>query len=114
MIASGGLIILPSLLDSSLVKSEICILSWSCSLFVKLLDLSGNKKEDVFQILFNNKLLTRLNIILLEVFSDENNLENEKISELLEKVLDLMIKFTDVNMINFRLNLEKLCVGIIF
>jgi hypothetical protein len=96
--ASGGFIILPSLLDSSLVKSEICLLSWSCSLFVKLLNLSGNKREDVSQVLCNNKLLTRLNIILLEIFSDENNLENEKISELLEKILDLVIKFTEVKL----------------
>ncbi len=37
-----------------------------------------------------------MNIILLEIYSDEANLENEKVAELLERILDLILKFSEV------------------
>ncbi len=56
----------------------------------------ASKIEETGLMFINNKVLTRLNIILLEIFSEEANLENENIGICLERILDLIIKFTEI------------------
>jgi hypothetical protein len=69
----------------------------SLSIFLIILEKSGNKKDEICLLFLNNKILTRLNIIILEIFSDETNLENENTGTNIEKIMDIIIKFTEVN-----------------
>lgn len=101
-LSSGGFFLLPILLESSITKqNEILLLV--LIVFLIILEISEKKVEEVLLMFINNKVLTRLNIILLEIFSEESNLENENIGLCLERVLDLLIKFTEIR------KLELLC-----
>jgi hypothetical protein len=103
-LSSGGFFLLPILLESSITRqNEILLLV----LIIFLIILEANK-EEALMMFINNKVLTRLNIILLEIFSEESNLENENIGLCLERVLDLLIKFTEIK------KLELLCTDNIF
>jgi hypothetical protein len=95
-LTSGGFFIIPHLLDSSLVKSfDLLILVTLTGLF-KVLQLFYKKFEEYAEIFLNNKLLTRLNIILFEIFSDEIYLENDNCCLIVEKIMDILIKLTEV------------------
>jgi hypothetical protein len=97
-LSSGGYFLIPILLDSSLVKNNEIILILGLIIFISIFERAGptNKFEEIGLIFINNKVLTRLNIILLEIFSDESNLESENIGICLERILDLIIKFTEI------------------
>ena len=95
-LSSGGFFLIPIFLDSSLVKQNENILILSIVTFLTIFERSGSKVEEIALLFANNKVLTRLNIILLEIFSEDSNLENENIGLCLERILDLLIKFTEV------------------
>lgn len=96
--SSGGYFLIPIFLDSSLIKHNEIILILCLIIFISIFERAGssNKLEEIGLIFINNKVLTRLNIIILEIFSDETNLEIENIGICFERILDLLIKFTEM------------------
>jgi hypothetical protein len=64
--------------------------------FLRTFQLNQNKFEEIAEIMISNKILARLNVILYEAFYDESYLESEYCCIILEKVLDLLIQFTEV------------------
>lgn len=101
-LSSGGYFLIPTLLDVSLVKQSETLLILILSIFLTVLERSGTKFDEVALLFIKNKILTRLNIILLEIFSDEANLESEYIEITLSRIMDLLIKFTEVCKINLK------------
>jgi len=79
-----------------MVKMNEVVLILVLYIFLTVIERSGNKINDVCLLFLNHKILTRLNIIILEIFTEESNLENENILILIEKILDLIIKFTEI------------------
>lgn len=61
------------------------------------------KKTEIAAFFINNKLLSRINVLLFEIFSDESFAENENLILLLERILDLILTFTETK------NMEKIC-----
>ena len=75
--------------------------------FLRIFQLNQNKFEEIAEIMINNKILARLNVILYEAFYDESYLESEFCCIILEKVLDLLIQFTEVIFYNIAKNKFK-------
>ena len=55
--------------------------------------------EEYSEILINNKILTRMNVILFEIFSEDSYLENDNCCVTIEKILDILIKLTEVRIL---------------
>ena len=89
-----------TLIDQSLIKKCELIIIINLIFFLSIFQRSSLKFEELAIIFINNKILSRMNSLLLEIFSDEANFENEQIGILFERVLDVLIRFTDVNIWN--------------
>lgn len=103
-ISSGGFFILPSLLDPYLVKSCEYIVIIAINVINEIFELLKTKKDEIAGFFINNKLLSRINVLLFEIFSDENFADNDNLILLLDRILDLILIFTEVfNICNLRL-----------
>jgi len=63
---------------------------------LKILDGINLKTEELILMLLKNKILIKLNIIMIEIFSMENFLENESANIIIERILDICIKISEV------------------
>jgi hypothetical protein len=83
-----------------MIKQNDILLILFLSVFSKILYILGNKKDETITMFLNAKILSRLNVILLEIYSDENIADAENTHILLEKIFDILIKVSEVNKIN--------------
>lgn len=91
------------MIDVNFLKSnDTNILILILDFLLKILDGSNLKPEELILMLLKNKILIKLNIIMIEIFSMENFLENESANIIIERILDICIKISEVNL-NFKL-----------
>lgn len=64
---------------------------------LKILEGVNLKIEDMILMLIKNKILIKLNILLIEIFAMENFLENQSANIIIERILDIFIKISEVN-----------------
>lgn len=95
-ISAGGFFILPNLLDPYLIKSCEYIVIIAVNVINEIFELLKTKKDEIAGFFINNKLLSRINVLLFEIFSDENFADNDNLILLLDRILDLILIFTEV------------------
>lgn len=99
-LGSGGFFLLPNLIDSALMKTNDSVgLILLIGFFLMIFERSKLNFDEIALIFINNKVLTRLNIILFDIFADETNLDNQNIVILLESIIELLVKFSEVHKI---------------
>ncbi len=83
--SSGGFYIIPVLVDPNFLKTnDTNILILILDFLLKIFEGINLKTEDLILMLLKNKILIKLNIILIEIFSMENFLENESSNIIIE------------------------------
>ena len=78
------------------MKNNDNILILILDFFVKILEGNNLKNEDLILMFLKNKILLKLNILMIDIFSLENFLENETTNIILERILDICIKISEV------------------
>ncbi len=63
---------------------------------LKIFEGINLKIEDMILMLIKNKILIKLNLLLIEIFNMENFLENESANIIIERILDIFIKISEV------------------
>jgi len=63
---------------------------------LKILEGINLKTEELILMLLKNKILIKLNIIMNDIFTLDNFLENENAHIIIERVLDICIKVSEV------------------
>lgn len=87
---------MPNLLDPYLIKNCEYIVIITINVINEIFALLKTKKNEIAGFFINNKLLSRVNVLLFEIFSDENFGDNENLILLLDRILDLILVFTEV------------------
>ena len=95
-LSSGGIFLLNSFLNSDFLKKNETIIIISLDYLLYILFQFGN---DVSLQFINNKILTRLNLLLIDLQNfqnEEDNLENEKNKNILiyEKIFSILTRIT--------------------
>ena len=95
-LSSGGIFLLNSFLNSDFLKKNETIIIISLDYLLYILFLFGNGVSLQF---INNKILTRLNLLLIDLQNfqnEEDNLENEKNKNILiyEKIFSILTRIT--------------------
>jgi len=85
------------LVDPNFLKTnDTNILILILDFLLKIFEGINLKTEELILMLLKNKILIKLNIIMIEIFSMENFLENESANIIIERILDICIKISEV------------------
>ena len=105
-ISSGGIFLLSTLINSNFLQNNEIIIILSLDYFLYIFTQFGNNAEDLSLQLFHNKILTRLNLLLIDLQNlEENNINNNinKRSDteyennknlIYERIFSILIKIT--------------------
>lgn len=87
------------MVDPNFLKTnDTNILILILDFLLKIFEGINLKTEELILMLLKNKILIKLNIIMIEIFSMENFLENESANIIIERILDICIKISEVNL----------------
>lgn len=85
------------MVDPNFLKTnDTNILILILDFLLKIFEGINLKTEELILMLLKNKILIKLNIIMIEIFSMENFLENESANIIIERILDICIKISEV------------------
>ena len=99
-ISSGGLFLLSTLISSNFLQGNENIIILSLDYLLHIFNLFENNIEDLSLQLIHNKILTRLNLLLIDLQNIEdnnkrNNIENENSKNIIyERLFSLLNKIT--------------------
>ena len=105
-ISSGGIFLLSTLINSNFLQNNEIIIILSLDYFLYIFTQFGNNAEDLSLQLFHNKILTRLNLLLIDLKNlEENNINNNinkrRFTEyennknlIYERIFSILIKIT--------------------
>ena len=80
-ISSGGIFLLSTLINSNFLQGNEIIIILSLDYLLYIYDQFGNNMEDLSLQLIHNKILTRLNLLLIDLQnSEDNNSNNNRIN----------------------------------
>lgn len=86
------------LIDINFLRNNDNTLILILDFILKILEGVNIKIEDMILMLIKNKMLIKLNILLIEIFAMENFLENESANIIIERILDIFIKISEVKL----------------
>ena len=106
-ISSGGIFLLGTLINSNFLQGNEIIIILSLDYLLCIFNQCGNNMEDLSLQLVHNKLLTRLNLLLIDLQNiDDNNINNNDINNrkndveyenrnlIYERLFSVLIKIT--------------------
>ena len=112
-ISSGGLFLLNTLISSNFLQGNENIIILALDYLLHIFNLFGNNSENLSLQLIHNKILTRLNLLLIDLQNEDNNhlnnnkrnhIENENNKNLIyERLFSFLIK------ISSKINKKYLC-----
>ena len=128
-LSSGGIYLLNNLINVNFLKNnnEI-ILSLSLDFIIYFFEILSFKNEEISLFFINNKLLMRLNLILIEIFSKDdfnnninnnnfNNNNNNEINDLyniiIERIFTILFKITMNKNIFYLISNDKILITLI-
>jgi serine/threonine protein kinase len=99
-LGSGGIYLLTTLINPLFLQNNEILLIICLDFILYILDKINNKIQDLSLLLINNKLLTRLNLIIIDIFNNEdaskttNEVNDMNNNIIIERIFTLLNKFT--------------------
>ena len=93
-LGSGGLFLLESMIDSSLLFSNNILIILTLDYIINLFDILDKKKEEVSLLLISNKIYSRLNLIIIDIFNQDDTDNNGSNNIIIDRVFTVLLQLS--------------------
>ena len=112
-IGSGGIYLIISLLDASFLFVNYILLLLTSDYLLTLFSLIPSKDEEICLLLITNKIYSRLNMIIIDIFNSEDSEMNSNSTVIIDRVFTLLLKLTSCSSYLYLICNDKLIVTLI-
>jgi hypothetical protein len=118
-LGSGGIYLLSTLINPLFLQNNEILLIICLDFILYILEKCNNKMQDLSLILINNKILTRLNLIIVDIFNNEdaskttNEVNDMNNNIIIERIFNLLNKFTSNSKYLYLICNDKIMITLI-